>query len=218
MKPAGFCGRVILFAMFVIFALIALPALAYQYLLSASDIRNAYLLGYAKDLNTTNFFAQYAREFPAPDSGPHVATITLKTPYAQVAELGHAAVNSDVQAAEEQFANKKFSLLVRVEVDLTATYPAPPVSNPANSDSLVPDFQNDFNIQLVQDGKKIDAQSTRVYLLNTEGVSHASQVTGAIIELKYDPDNVNPDEGVTVKVHTPDDQHLKATFDLSQLR
>jgi hypothetical protein len=218
MKPAGFCGRVILFGTFVIIALIALPALAYQYPLSESDIRNAYLLGYAKDLNTTNFFAQYTRQFPTPTSGPHVATITLKTPYAQVAELGQSAVNSDVQGAEEQFANKKFSLLVRVEVDMTATYPAPPVSNPANPDSLVPDFQNDINIQLVQDDKKIDAQSTRVYLLTSDAISQTSQVSGAIIELKYDPDNVNPDASVTVKVHTPDDQHLKATFDLSQLR
>jgi hypothetical protein len=217
MKPAGFCGRVILFTMFVILALIALPALAYQYPLSDSDIRNAYLLGYAKDLNTANFFALYARQFPAPVTGPHVATIILKTPYAQVAELGQSAANSDVQGAEEQFANTKFSMLVRVEIDLTATYPAPPASNPASSGSLVPDFQNDFNIQLVQDNKKIDAQSRRVYLLTSEGVSRASQVSGAIIELKYDLDNVNPDGSVTVKVHTPDDQRLKATFDLSQL-
>jgi hypothetical protein len=218
MKPAGFRGRVILFGTFVIIALIALPALAYQYPLSGSDIRNAYLLGYAKDLNTTKFFAQYTRQFPTPDSGPHVAAITLKTPYAQVAEIGQSAVNSDVQGAEEQFANEKFSLLVRVEVDLTATYPAPPTSNPANPDSLVPDFQNDFNIQLVQDEKKIDAQSTRVYLLTSQGISHTSQVSGAIIELRYDPEDVSPDASVTVKVQTPDDQHLKATFDLSQLR
>jgi hypothetical protein len=218
MKSAGFCGGVILLGTFVIIALIALPALAYQYPLSESDIRNAYLLGYAKDLNTSNFFAQYTSQFPAPDSGPHVATITLKTPYAQVAEAGQSAVNSDVQGAEEQFTNKKFSLLVRVEVDETATYPAPAAPNPANPDSLVPDFQNDFKIQLVQDDKKIDAQSSRVYLLTSEGVSRASQVSGAIIELRYDPASVNPDESVTVKVQTPDDQHLKAAFDLSQLR
>ncbi|MFZ3214450.1 MAG: hypothetical protein WA192_00140 [Candidatus Acidiferrales bacterium] len=218
MKPAAPSGLAVLLGTFVILALIALPALAYQYPLSDSDIRNAYLLGYAKDLNTTTFFAQYVCQFPTPESGPHVATITLKTPYAQVAELGQSAVNSDVQGAEEEFANKKFSLLVRVEVDLTATYPAPAVSNPVNSGSLVPDFQQDFKIQLIQDGKKIGAQSTRVYLLTSEGFSRAAQVSGAILELKYDPDNVKPDEGVTVKVHTPDDQRLKATFDLSQLR
>jgi hypothetical protein len=217
MKPAGLCGRMILLAMYVIFVLIALPALAYQYPLSSSDIRDAYLLGYAKDLNTTNFFAQYTRQFPTPDSGPHVASITLKTPYEQVAEMGQSAVNSDVQGAEEELASKKFSLIVCVEVDLTATYPAPTTTNPA-SGSPVPDFQQDFNIQLIQDDKNIDAQSTRVNLLTSDGVSQTAQVSGAIIVLKYDLDNVIPDEAVAVKVHTPDDQHLKATFDLSQLR
>jgi hypothetical protein len=217
MKPAGFCGRAVLFPMFVILALIALPALAYQYPLSSSDIRDAYLLGYAKDVNTSNFFAPYTRQFPTPDSGPHVASITLKTPYAQVAEMGQSAVNSDVQGAEETLSSKKFSLLVCVEVDLTATYPGPPATNSA-SGSSVPDFRQDFNIQLIQGGKKIDAQSTRVSLLTSDAVSNVSQVSGAIIELRYDPDNVNPDDEVTIKVHTPDDQHLKATFDLSQLR
>jgi hypothetical protein len=217
MKPAARSGLVVLFAMLVISGLIALPVLAYQYPLSSSDIRNAYLLGYAKDQNTTSFFAQYAQQFPMPETGPHVATIALKTPYAQVAELGQSAVNSDVQGAEEELANTKFPLLVSVGIDLTPTYPNPPVTNPA-SGSPVPDFQQDFNIQLFQDGAKIDAQSTRVNLLYSEGVNNTYQVSGAIIVLRFDPEKVNPDDEVIVKVRTPDDQHLKATFDLSQLR
>ena len=217
MKPVAHSGPMIFLATLIIFVLIALPALAYQYPLSPSDIRDAYLLGYAKDVNATNFFAQYTSQFPAPDSGPHVASITLKTPYAQVAEMGQSAVNSDVQGAEETLSSKKFSLLVCVEVDLTATYPNPPTTNPATG-ATVPDFREDFNIQLIQDGKKIDAQSTRVSLLTSDAVSNVPQVTGAILEVRFDPDNVNPDGEVTIKVHTPDDQHLKATFDLSQLR
>jgi len=177
MKPAGICGRVILLAMYVIFVLIALPVLAYQYPLSSSDIRDAYLLGYAKDLNTTNFFAQYTRQFPTPDSGPHVASITLKTPYEQVAEMGQSAVNSDVQGAEEELASKKFSLIVCVEVDLTATYPAPTTTNPA-SGSPVPDFQQDFNIQLFQDGAKIDALIAGLYRIPKDVVDAARITAG----------------------------------------
>src|ERR1700728_5413444 len=155
MKPAARSGLFIVLGAFVIVSLITLPALAYQYPLSSSDIRNAYLLGYAKDQNTTSFFAQYARRLPLPETGPHVATIALRTPYVQVAELGQSAVNSDVQGAEEELAGKKFSLLVSVGIDLTPTYPNPPVSNPA-SGSPVPDFQQDFNVHLFQDGAKID--------------------------------------------------------------
>jgi hypothetical protein len=217
MKPAARSGVVVLFLTFVIVLLIALPALAYQYPLSSSDIRNAYLLGYAKDQNTTSFFAQYVTQLPMPETGPHVATIALKTPYAQVVELGQSAVNADVQGAEEELANTKFPLLVSVGIDLTPTYPDPPITNPA-SGSPVPDFEQDFSIELFQDGAKIDAQSTRVNLLYSEGVGNTYEVSGAIIVLRYDPEKVNADDEVIVKVHTPDDQHVKATFDLGHLR
>lgn len=217
MNPAARSGLAILLGTLIVLALVALPALAYQYPLSSSDIRNAYLLGYAKDQNTASFFAQYARQLPLPETGPHVATISIKTPYVQVAELGQSAVNSDVQGSEQELASKKFSLLVSVGIDLTPTYPDPPVSNPA-SGSPVPDFQQDFSVELFQDGAKIDAQSTRVNLLYSDGVSNTYQVSGAIIELRYNPDKVNPDDEVTIKVHTPDEQHVKATFDLGQLR
>jgi hypothetical protein len=217
MKPAARCGLVFPFGMFVVFALIALPALAYQYPLSSSDIRNAYLLGYAKDQSTTSFFAQYVTQLPMPETGPHVATIALKTPYAQVVELGQSAVNSDVQGAEEELANTEFPLLVSVGIDLTPTYPDPPLTNPA-SGSPVPDFERDFNVELFQDGTKINAQSTRGNLLYSEGVGNTYEVSGAIIVLRYDPEKVNADDEVIVKVHTPDDQHVKATFDLGHLR
>jgi hypothetical protein len=217
MKPAARSGVVVLFLTFVIVLLIALPALAYQYPLSSSDIRNAYLLGYAKDQNTTSFFAQYVTQLPMPETGPHVATIALKTPYAQVVELGQSAVNADVQGAEEELANTKFPLLVSVGIDLTPTYPDPPITNPA-SGSPVPDFEQDFSIELFQDGAKINAQSTRVNLLYSEGVGNTYEVSGAIIVLRFDPEKVNPDDEVIVKVHTPDDRHVKATFDLGHLR
>lgn len=217
MKPAARSGVVVLFLTFVIVLLIARPALAYQYPLSSSDIRNAYLLGYAKDQNTTSFFAQYVTQLPMPETGPHVATIALKTPYAQVVELGQSAVNADVQGAEQELANTKFPLLVSVGIDLTPTYPDPPITNPA-SGSPVPDFEQDFSIELFQDGAKINAQSTRVNLLYSEGVGNTYEVSGAIIVLRFDPEKVNPDDEVIVKVHTPDDQHVKATFDLGHLR
>jgi hypothetical protein len=219
MKPAARSGPVVLFATFVIVLMIALPALAYRYPLSSSDIRNAYLLGYAKDQNTTSFFAPYARQFPMPESGPHIATITLKTPYGQLVELGQSALNADVQGAEEEYANRKLPFLVQVGVDLVPTYPGPsPSDSTAPPGVPLPDFQQDFNIQLIQDGAKIEAQSTRVNLLYSEGVGNTYVVSGAIIVLRFDPEKVNPDDEVIVKVHTPDDQQVKATFDLGHLR
>jgi hypothetical protein len=218
MKSAARSGLVTFLSTFVIFSLIALPALAYQYPLSSSDIRNAYLLGYAKDLNTTNFFAPYTHLFPMPDSGPHVAKITLKTPYGQLVELGQSVFNADVQGAEEEYARKKLPLLVQVGVDLTPTYPDPNTWNSTAQGFPVPDFQRDFPVQLVQDAKKIGEQSAQVYLLYSEGAFNSYEVSGAIIEYRYDPEKIDPDDEVTIIVNTPDDQDVETTFDLGHLR
>jgi hypothetical protein len=220
MKPAARSGLVVLFGTFMIVLIISLPALAYQYPLSASDIRNAYLLGYAKDLNTSNFFAPYARQFPMPESGPRVATITLKTPYGQLVELGQSALNADVQGAEEEYATRKLPFLVQVGVvDLTATYPDVPPSDSATAPGVpLPDFQRDFPARLVQDGQEIAVHSTQVYLLYSDSAFPAYSVSGAIIEYRYDPEKIDPDDEVTFEVHRPDDQQVEATFDLGRLR
>jgi hypothetical protein len=218
MKPAARSGLVIPLGMLIIFTLIALPALAYQYPLSSSDIRNAYLLGYAKDLNTTNFFAPYVRQFPIPETGPHVAKIALKTPYGQLVELGQSAVNADVQGAEEEYATRKLPFLVQVGVDLTPTYPDPDSWNSTTPGFPLPDFQRDFPVHLIQDNKKIGEQSTQVYLLYSEGASNTYEVSGAIIEFRYDPEKIDPDDELTIQVQTPDDQDVETTFDLGHLR
>jgi hypothetical protein len=219
MKPAARSGLAILLGTLVILMLIALPALAYQYPLSSSDIRNAYLLGYAKDLNTTNFFAPYARQFPMPESGQHIATITLKTPYGQLVELGQSALNADVQGAEEEYASRKLPFLVQVGVDLVPTYPGPsPSDSTAPPGVPLPDFQRDFPTRLFQDGQEIAVESTQVYLLYSDTFANTYGVSGAIIEYRYDPEKIDPDDEVTFEVHTPDDQQVEATFDLGRLR
>lgn len=218
MKPAAPSGLVVLLGTFAIFALIALPALACQYPLSSSDIRNAYLLGYAKDINTTNFFAPYTHLFPMPDSGPHVAKITLKTPYGQLVELGQSVFNADVQGAEEEYANKKLPLLVQVGIDLTPTYPDPNTWDSTAPGLALPDFQWNFGAQLVQHNKVIDAQSTQVYLFYSDAVFNTYGISGATIEYRFEPEKIDPDDEVTILVNTPDDQDVETTFDLGHLR
>src|SRR5271156_3054521 len=200
MKPAARSGPVVLLALFIVVLLIALPTFAYQYPLSSSDIRNAYLLGFAKDQNTTSFFAPYARQFPTPESGPYISTITLKTPYEQLVELGQSAVNADVQGAEEEYATRKLPFLVQVGVDLTATYPDPDTWNSTAPGFPLPDFQRDFLVQLMQGDKKIGEQSTQVYLLYSEGAFNTYEVSGAIIEYRYDPEKIDPDDEITIEV------------------
>jgi hypothetical protein len=176
------------------------------------------MLGNRKDFKTAEFFARYKHFLPAPETGPHVAAISVETPYGQVVELGEAALNTDIQGAEEEWVGKTFPLIVRVGVDLTNTYPGPPPWNPRAPGLPLPNFERDFEIQIIQNHKKIPATSSQVYLLYSDAIANTYQISGAIIELRYDTDSIDPYDEATITVHTPDDQHVETSFDLRDLR
>jgi hypothetical protein len=199
---------------------IALPALAYRYPLTATDIRNAYLLGTRKDSVTSDFFASYRQDLPPPQTGPNVAYILVATPYAQVVDLGQSALNPDTQQAGIDLAKKEFPFVVRVGVYVTATYPAPQPAPSRAQGELVPDFGNDFKITLSQGDKEINAQSSRVFVLYSNSVlgSNSNQISGATIELKYDNGDIDPNGKVNIKVRTPDNQKIESRFALASLK
>jgi hypothetical protein len=196
---------------------IALPAIAYEFPLSSTSLRDAYMLGNRKDEHTAEFLARYTQSLPRPQTGPYVSVISVETPYSQVVELGENALNPDIQGAEQEYADKDFPFIVRVEVDLTDTYPGPPSLNPAVPGQPMPNFERDFAVDLIQD-KTISAKSTQVYLLYSDGVPNVLQISGAVIELRYEGDKIDSYDDATVKVHIPDDQDVEATFDLGHLR
>jgi len=120
-KPRpGFVGFLAAVAVVLV---VALPSLAYQYPLSSTDVRNAYLTGTRKDWVTNDFLSQYRQALAAPATGPHVAEISIDTPYSQVVRLGQAAQNQDSQQAVQDFTKQTFQFIVRVEVDETAEEP-----------------------------------------------------------------------------------------------
>ena len=171
-------------SMFLAVLLVGLPASPYDDPLTSTSIRDAYMLGNRKDFKTAEFFARYKHFLPAPETGPHVAAISVETPYGQVVELGEAALNTDIQGAEEEWVGKTFPLIVRVGVDLTNTYPGPPPWNPRAPGLPLPNFERDFEIQVIQDHKKIPARSSQVYLLYSDAIANTYPISGAIIELR----------------------------------
>jgi hypothetical protein len=196
----------------------AAPALAFDDSLSSISIRDAYMLGNRKDFKTAEFFERYKHSFPMPESGPHVAVISVETPFGQIVELGEADMNTDIQGTVQRLAEKQFPFIVRVGVNMTDTYPCPPPWNPRGIGVPIPNFERDFDIQLVQKHKRISATSTQVYLLTSDAVANIYQISGAIIELKYDVAAIDSYDDATVMVHTPDGQCVETIFDLGHLQ
>src|ERR1700723_2852119 len=208
----------VVFRAFVAVLAMTVPVLAYQYPLSSTDIRNAYLLGTRRDSVTADFFAPYRHDLPMPASGPHVADVILETPYAQVVDLGQSDLNPDSQQAGIDLAHKKFPFIVRVGVDLTETYPCPLLPGTNLPGVPIPDFEKDFTIQMLQNGKKISSESSQVFLLYSGQDNSFAQITGAVIELRYNNDLLDPYGDLTISVQTPDDQDVETTFDLGRLK
>jgi hypothetical protein len=194
---------------------IGLPALAYRYPLSSTDIRDAYLLGTRRDSLTADFFAKYRHDLRIPRTGPWVSDVIIATPYAQVVEIGQSDQNPDSQQAEIDLAKKGFPLIVRVGINFTGTYPSLPTDPPAPR-VPIPDFEKDFKVRTSQKDKKIESSSLKTILLDSGDGD--GQITGAVLELTYRIEDIDPSEDLTVRVITPDDQDVETTFSLNSLK
>lgn len=195
------------------------PALAFRYPLSGTAIREAFLTGNANNDGTTEFFLRYAHSLQAPANGPHVAIISLRTPFEQVVERGATVTDYHAQEAEREFLGKPLPFLVRVQIDFTPTYPTYPAPGPGGAHSLLqplPDVARDFKIEVIQD-KRISPRATRMYLAYSDESYNIFRTSAVVIEQEYDPEDIEPSD-ITVKVHTPDGQDVETTFDLGQLQ
>ena len=196
---------------------ITVPALALEYPLSSTSIRDAYFLGKGNDDNLARFLLRYKHALPTPKSGPHVAVISLVTPFIQVLEHSAGTADYSAPSAVKQFSGKSLPLLIRVEIVLTATYPAPSSSNLQPLTQPIPDFYGDFDIQLVQ-GKKIPSESKHVSLAYSDASTNIYGLAGAVVELGYNPEKIDTSEEATVVVRTPDGQDVETPFNLAILR
>ena len=196
---------------------LALPVSAYVYPLSSTDIRDAYMTAQRNDELTADFFASYSHSLPMPEKGPHVAVITLATPFYQVVESTGKA-NYHSTEAEKDYLGKPFDFILRVQVDYTATYPERSQTGPLLNVEPLPDFQHDFKVTLAQDkNADIPSKSEQLSLIFFDGSPDLYGVTGGIMEFHYDPSKIDSDTA-TVTVDTPDGQHVETTFNLMKLR
>jgi len=202
----------------VVIAGIAVPALALNFPLSSTAIRDAYFIGNRNDEQTADFLGQYAHQFKAPKSGPYVQEIGIETPFTQVVRHAQATANYNAPDAVEEFQHKALSIRVRVDIALTPTYS--PVPEPTEEFyQWVPDFWNDFKVHLLLGKKEVPAERVRGGpLFGYPGdMGETPIVTGARIEAEYNPEKIEA-SFTTIKVLTPDGQEIETTFDLGKLR
>lgn len=193
---------------------------AYDHSLSSEAVREAYFLGRRGDVKTSEFFEKYSKRLPEPNKGPYISDISLLTPYAQVVfRSWHNPVGYSAQQAEEDYRRAGDSIRIKVRIEFTATYSA--VQNVKSDKSrsggdaftLRPeDFWHDFKFELFQDERLIAPRS-----LHGTPVYDKGGFRGAEVWLEYDPDQL-ASETTSVEVVTPDDDHVSAKFDLSDLR
>jgi hypothetical protein len=192
-------------------ALIAQPALAFDYPLSPEAIREAYFLA-RRGLEKRNaFFEPYRHNPPLLESGPNVALIELETPFACLVDaIAQAPADYHAPDAEKDYLGKPGQFRVHVEIFFTATYP-----KATDSAFKLGNFWQDFQIHLKQDAE-IPSRSVRGQPIFDDDT--ISGYSGATIDVDYDVKKINPGAPATIEVDTPDGQQVETTFSLNSLR
>ncbi len=193
---------------------IALPALGHEFPLSPTAIREAYFLGTRVDSKTAEFFEQYVHKLPPPKTGPHVAAVSILTPYAQVVEHAGRTINYSAQDAVKDFLGKPAVFRLRVDIHLTATYSEQLASEAGTVRFRSPDFWRDFQIKLIQNKEEISVQAVQGH--SVHGFKGRGLI-GAFVELEFKSEKVDS-APISVQVLTPDGQQVVTTFDLTRLR
>ena len=210
------------FVTFLLLALTAASGAAYDHPLRSHAIREAYFIGggnrYAEVLST------YTKNLPAPKTGPHVAQVEVRTPFAQVivSSREHSVGYSAQQAAQDYKKNPD-TVQVRVEILSTASYAigsqgtvpeilAPPACQGVQRMNSVEDCFHDFRFTFGQGNlKPISSFGVPMYR------GDPSILIGADIWFTFSTADI-ASAPFQVTVSTPDGQTVSAEFDLASLR
>ena len=110
-----------LFAPFAaVLVLVAQPVLAFQSPLSDESIREAYFLGQRHDGSLERLLEKSTQHLPPPKSGPYISSITVLTPFLQVAQLSsdQSGNYSAQQAALDHRGDGEETVRIVVEIML----------------------------------------------------------------------------------------------------
>jgi len=181
-------------------------ALAYLSQLSESDVRDAYFLGSDQD-RSANFLKQYSQSLPVPDTGPQIALVDLRTPYAQIVAATRDHITGySAQQAVADYQSRGDTFQVHLQIMFTPTY----TNRPA-------DFWRGVSVGLVQkDHHAATSVSGQPIWANVQP-NQSSWVIGADVYCTFPAAGITSDP-VDVEVVPPEGPAVRATFDLTSLK
>jgi hypothetical protein len=212
-KPMNRRSRLAVPALLLILA-VSLPALAFEYPLSSTSIRNAYFLGAENDMKTVDFLAKYTNLPPAQETGASVTMIRAETPFVQVILRAMQHGNYSSQDAAQDYLGKTADFQMHAQVNYGTT-PCGPIDTVSGGFRMTQgDCWRNFTYRLMQK-KEIPAKSVEgspVY-----GYGDNPVVVGGDVKLTYDISKIES-APAQFDVTTPDGKIFSATFDLDQLK
>ncbi len=201
------------------------PSLAFDTPLSDTAVREAYFVGQHHDQILVNFLERYTKHLPAPKSGPHIATITVFTPFAQIVGISNQrSMGYSARQAELDHRGQTESVKVVIELWLTESY-GPYIPRPTGSSSspvvgLVPrpfDFWKDFAVQFFDGDESLRPFSSSGQPKLSCNEYGGCTLLGATLEFEFPAENL-PTDAVTVEVDPPEGDQVVVDFDLSSIR
>jgi len=204
--------------------LLSSPTLGFNFPLSDEAIREAYFLGQRRDESMAQFLAKYKKTLSVPDSGPQIASVEFRTPFANLILISSQRTNySAQQAALDHRAHEDY-VAITIQVQLTKSYSAF-VAAPTGtrSDSPIgytprsPEFWRDIDVEVVMDNKTLeptDFTGEPNYLCGDDG---GCVLTGATLHLEI-PAKLFTSDSATVQIAPPEGPDVSVEFDLTSLR
>jgi hypothetical protein len=184
--------------------------------LSDEALREAYFLGQRHDVS---FLLNYIKFLPPPKTGPHIASVTFLTPFAQLAKLSDRIGSYSAQQARLDHLGQDEFVKITVEIYLTASY-GTLIPNPGGSPALVPrphDFWKDFQVQVFSGNQPLTPSRSRGNPRSSCGRRGPCTLTGATLEFEFSADAFTSDSA-TIEVLPPTGELVSVPFDLIRLR
>jgi len=203
---------------------LAFPARAYETPLSDTAVREAYFLGQHHDGIYPDFLRKYGIGLPLPKNGPHIASISFFTPYAQTAIYSNQRAGSySAQQAQIDHDQRPEVVQVVVQIWFTSSYGAylvEPAGSATNAPKgflpRSPDFWRDFRVRVTQSEQLvIPVKASGEPLVDCE--EYSCELSGATLIFEYPASSITSDT-VTVLVTPPEGEPVSVNFDPSVLR